>query len=57
MIEFPVRYKDLPLSSQIVFTIYDIVLPGKRVFVGGSTLPLFGRKGKLKTGIDGGKGQ
>lgn len=50
VIEFPVRYKDIPLSTQIVLTIHDIILPNKRVFVGGTTLPLFGRKGKLKTG-------
>lgn len=51
VIEFPVRYKDIPLSTQIVLTIHDIILPNKKVFVGGTTLPLFGRKGKLKTGV------
>jgi phosphatidylinositol 3-kinase len=50
VIEFPVRYKDIPMSTQIVLTIHDIILPNRKVFVGGTTLPLFGRKGKLKTG-------
>lgn len=52
-ITLPIRYRDLPLSSQIIFTIYDYGGPpaGSSVVpVGGTTLRLFGGKNTLKKG-------
>ncbi|GAA6060356.1 hypothetical protein JCM10212_004540 [Sporobolomyces blumeae] len=47
----PVKYRDLPLSSQLVVTVYDIAGPrSQRQVVGGSTLRLFGSKQTLKKG-------
>jgi phosphatidylinositol 3-kinase len=43
-ITFPIRYCDLPLSSQITFTVWDIAGPRSAVPVGGSTFKLFGKK-------------
>lgn len=53
IITLPIRYRDLPLSSQLVFTIYDYGgLPAATaaVPVGGTTLRLFGKKCTLKKG-------
>ncbi|TFY72459.1 hypothetical protein EVG20_g546 [Dentipellis fragilis] len=49
-ISFPIRYCDLPLSSQITFTIWDIAGPRAAVPVGGSTFRLFGKKWTLRRG-------
>ncbi|KAI0064055.1 atypical/PIKK/PI3K protein kinase [Artomyces pyxidatus] len=49
-ITFPIRYCDLPLSSQITFTIWDIAGPRAAVPVGGSTFRLFGKKWTLRRG-------
>ena len=52
-ITLPIRYRDLPLSSQIIFTIYDYGGPpasSSVVPVGGTTLRLFGGKNTLKKG-------
>ncbi|KAF7367441.1 Phosphatidylinositol 3-kinase VPS34 [Mycena sanguinolenta] len=49
-ITFPIRYCDLPLSSQIVFTVWDIAGPRAAVPVGGSTFRLFGKKWTLRRG-------
>ena len=43
-ITFPIRYCDLPLSSQIAFTVWDISGPRSAIPVGGSTFRLFGKK-------------
>jgi phosphatidylinositol 3-kinase len=43
-ITLPIRYCDLPLSSQITFTVWDIAGPRSQVPVGGSTFRLFGKK-------------
>ena len=43
-ITLPIRYCDLPLSSQITFTVWDIGGPRTAVPVGGSTFRLFGKK-------------
>ena len=43
-ISLPIRYCDLPLSSQITFTVWDIGGPRKAIPVGGSTFRLFGKK-------------
>ena len=43
-VTFPIRYCDLPLSSQITFTVWDIAGPRASLPVGGSTFRLFGKK-------------
>ncbi|KAJ7031542.1 atypical/PIKK/PI3K protein kinase [Mycena alexandri] len=43
-------YCDLPLSSQVVFTVWDIAGPRAAVPVGGSTFRLFGKKWTLRRG-------
>ncbi|TEB34764.1 phosphatidylinositol 3-kinase [Coprinellus micaceus] len=49
-ITLPFRYCDLPLSSQVTFTVWDIAGPRAAVPVGGSTLRLFGKKWNLRRG-------
>ncbi|GAA5895415.1 phosphatidylinositol 3-kinase VPS34 [Sporobolomyces salmoneus] len=51
----PIKIRDLPLSSQLVVTVYDIAGPAfggnqHLEIVGGSTLRLFGNKSTLKKG-------
>ncbi len=43
-ITLPIRYCDLPLNSQLTFTVWDIAGPRKAIPVGGSTFRLFGKK-------------
>lgn len=43
-ITLPIRYCDLPLSSQITFTVWDIGAPRTAVPVGSSTFRMFGKK-------------
>lgn len=40
----PIKYPSLLLTSQIVFTIWDVQGPGKAVPIGGTTLGLFTSK-------------
>ncbi|KAL9644212.1 hypothetical protein ABK040_005673 [Willaertia magna] len=49
-IHFPIRYFELPSNAKICFTIYDVYSPNKKVIIGSCCLPLFGRKGRLRTG-------
>ncbi|KIM64269.1 hypothetical protein SCLCIDRAFT_1213365 [Scleroderma citrinum Foug A] len=49
-ITLPIQYCDLPLSSQITFTVWDIGNPRAAVPVGGSTFRMFGKKGTLRRG-------
>ncbi|KIL59571.1 hypothetical protein M378DRAFT_1000569 [Amanita muscaria Koide BX008] len=49
-ITFPMQYCDLPLSSQITFTVWDIAGPRNAVPVGGTTFRLFGKKMTLRRG-------
>ncbi|KIP11047.1 hypothetical protein PHLGIDRAFT_100348 [Phlebiopsis gigantea 11061_1 CR5-6] len=49
-ITFPIRYCDLPLTSQITFTVWDIAGPRAASPVGGSTFRLFGKKWSLRRG-------
>lgn len=37
----PIQYCDLPLSSQLAITIWDLAGPGKAVPFGGTTVSLF----------------
>ncbi len=43
-VTLPIQYCDLPLNSQITFTVWDIGGPRSAVPVGGSTFRLFGKK-------------
>jgi len=43
-ITLPIKYCDLPLNSQIAFTVWDIQGPRQAMPVGGSTFRLFGKK-------------
>ena len=47
-ITLPIRYCDLPLSSQITFTVWDIGAPRTAVPVGGSTFRMFGKKWSVR---------
>lgn len=49
-ITLPIKYRDLPLSSQLTVTVYDIAGPRQRTIIGGSTIRLFGKKSTLKKG-------
>ncbi|KAG6832644.1 hypothetical protein H0H87_001017 [Tephrocybe sp. NHM501043] len=49
-ITLPIRYCDLPLSSHITFTVWDIAGPRAAAPVGGSTFRLFGKKWTLRRG-------
>jgi len=44
IITLPISYNALLLSSQLVFTIWDVQGPGRPVPVGGSTMSLFTSK-------------
>lgn len=46
----PIKYRDLPLDSQLCFTVYDIAGPRQPAVVGGTTMRLFGKKHTLKKG-------
>jgi phosphatidylinositol 3-kinase len=46
----PVKYRDLPLNSQLAVTVFDIAGPRKKAVVGGATLRLFGSQATLKKG-------
>ncbi|PWN36523.1 phosphatidylinositol 3-kinase [Meira miltonrushii] len=50
LIVFPIRLADLPLSSQITFTVWDAATNGQPMakVLGGTTMRLFGKKGTLK---------
>lgn len=37
----PVRYCNLPLSSQLAITVWDLAGPGKAVPFGGTTVSMF----------------
>ncbi|KAF8515401.1 atypical/PIKK/PI3K protein kinase [Hysterangium stoloniferum] len=46
----PIKYCDLPLTSQIAITVWDIEGPRQAAPVGGSTFRLFGKKCTLRRG-------
>lgn len=48
-ITLPYKLCDLPLGAQITFTIYEVALSNASRIIGGTTLPLFGKKGTLKS--------
>ncbi len=50
-ITLPFKYCDLPRDAQLCLTIYECCGPGRRVAVGGTTVPLFGKLGVYKQGL------
>lgn len=50
VIQFPIKYQSLPLSSHIVITIWDIIEPGVKVPCGGTSISIFNSKGILRVG-------
>ncbi|CDU24072.1 related to phosphatidylinositol 3-kinase [Sporisorium scitamineum] len=48
-ITLPYKLCDLPLGAQLTFTIYDVVSSNASRIIGGTTLPLFSKKGTLKS--------
>lgn len=46
----PVKYCDLPLSSQLAVTVWDLASPGRPVPFGGTTVALF-EKDKYVLGL------
>lgn len=49
-ITMPIKYRDLPLESQLAVTVFDIAGPREVGVVGGGTMRLFGKKATLKKG-------
>nr|QFR39795.1 phosphatidylinositol 3-kinase catalytic subunit [Azumapecten farreri] len=47
----PVKYNDLPRNAVLALTIWDIYGPDKTIPVGGTTLPLFGKRGTFRQGM------
>ncbi|KAI9102738.1 kinase-like domain-containing protein [Phlyctochytrium arcticum] len=49
-VTFPLKYCDLPLSSQLAVTVWDFGAPRKAVPLGGTTFRLFGKSCAIKQG-------
>ena len=48
--EFPVKYRDLPMETQLAFTVWHFTeLEGNPIPLGGATMKMFSKKGRLKT--------
>ncbi len=48
-ITLPYKLCDLPLGAQLAFTIYDVASSRSARVIGGTTFPLFSKKGTLKS--------
>ncbi|SJX60500.1 related to phosphatidylinositol 3-kinase [Sporisorium reilianum f. sp. reilianum] len=48
-ITLPYKLCDLPLGAQLTFTVYDVASSNASRIIGGTTLPLFSKKGTLKS--------
>ncbi|CAH1760959.1 5700_t:CDS:10 [Entrophospora sp. SA101] len=46
----PIKYRDLPITAQLAFTVWDTYGPRKAVPIGGTTLRLFGKHNTLRKG-------
>ncbi|CAG8435890.1 679_t:CDS:10 [Funneliformis caledonium] len=46
----PVKFRDLPATAQLAFTVWDIYGPRKVVPIGGTTFRLFGKHNTLRKG-------
>ncbi|KAH6564421.1 hypothetical protein BASA62_007901 [Batrachochytrium salamandrivorans] len=42
-IELPIKYCNLPATSQLSFTLWDIYAPQKPIAIAGTSFPLFGK--------------
>ncbi|KAJ1979850.1 Phosphatidylinositol (PI) 3-kinase [Dimargaris verticillata] len=49
-VTLPIRYRDLPLTAQLVLNVWTLQAPRQVVILGGSTLPLFTHNHKLRQG-------
>lgn len=50
LIELGLQFRDLDADTQLAITIWEIAEGHPRMVLGGSTLCLFSKKGRLKTG-------
>ncbi|GMH39569.1 hypothetical protein BSKO_07467 [Bryopsis sp. KO-2023] len=50
-LEFCVKYKDLPDTAQLAITVFELAEGKGVVLVGGATMSLFNKRGRLKTGV------
>ncbi|KAI8822578.1 kinase-like domain-containing protein [Fimicolochytrium jonesii] len=46
----PIKYRDIPLGSQLAFTVWEAYAPRKAIPVGGATFKLFGKYNTLRKG-------
>ncbi|CAG8726130.1 17305_t:CDS:10, partial [Acaulospora morrowiae] len=46
----PLKFRDLPVTSQLALTVYDVYGPRKAVPIGGTTFRLFGKYNTLRRG-------
>ncbi|KAH6583343.1 hypothetical protein BASA61_007522 [Batrachochytrium salamandrivorans] len=49
-IELPIKYCNLPATSQLSFTLWDIYAPQKPIAIAGTSFPLFGKNNTLRKG-------
>ncbi|KAJ3092312.1 Phosphatidylinositol (PI) 3-kinase [Quaeritorhiza haematococci] len=49
-ITIPIKYRDLPLSTQLAFTVWDVRAPRRTSVLGSTTMSLFGKNNTLKKG-------
>ncbi|GIL50816.1 hypothetical protein Vafri_6947, partial [Volvox africanus] len=47
---FCVKYRDLPRDAQLVFVVVEVTEGNGEALVGSSVMPLFSKRGRLKTG-------
>ncbi|KAK9811578.1 hypothetical protein WJX72_006428 [[Myrmecia] bisecta] len=47
---FPVKYRDLPQHAQLALTVWEVAEAKPLRVLGGATMRLFSKKGRLKTG-------
>lgn len=49
-IVFPIKYRDLPLDTRVVFAIWDVLAPSRATPIAVASLNLFGKSQRLKHG-------
>ncbi|KAK6092919.1 Phosphatidylinositol (PI) 3-kinase [Batrachochytrium dendrobatidis] len=49
-IELPLKYSNMPATTQLAFTLWDVYAPRKPIAIGGTTFPLFGKSNTLRKG-------
>eukprot|EP01100_Stratorugosa_tubuloviscum_P003480 TRINITY_DN1848_c0_g3_i1.p1 TRINITY_DN1848_c0_g3~~TRINITY_DN1848_c0_g3_i1.p1 ORF type:complete len:812 (+),score=322.00 TRINITY_DN1848_c0_g3_i1:50-2485(+) len=50
-LKFPIKFKDLPVTTQLLLKVYDIYGPCKAVIVGQAYFKLFSKSRTLRTGM------